>query len=51
MANLSSPGHTTNLPDDEPINPEPAPIILYHAPAQPEGYVGNDDMEDYEEED
>ncbi|GKG62689.1 hypothetical protein Tco_0636420, partial [Tanacetum coccineum] len=31
--------------------PEPGPIILYHAPAQPEGYVGDDDMEEDEEED
>ncbi|GJW73540.1 hypothetical protein Tco_0132910 [Tanacetum coccineum] len=51
MANLPSPDHAADLPDDEPINPEPAPIILYHAPAQPEGYVSNDDMEDDEEED
>ncbi|GJU26010.1 hypothetical protein Tco_1164631 [Tanacetum coccineum] len=51
MANLPSPDHAADLLEDEPINPEPAPIILYHALAQPEGYVGNDDMEDDEEED
>ncbi|GJX98710.1 putative reverse transcriptase domain-containing protein [Tanacetum coccineum] len=51
MGNLPSPDHVVDFPDDEPINPEPAPIILFHAPAQPEGYVGNDDMEDDEEED
>ncbi|GJS99270.1 hypothetical protein Tco_0820440 [Tanacetum coccineum] len=48
---LPSPGHAAELLDDEPINPEPAPIILYHALAHPKGYVGNDDMEDDEEED
>ncbi|GJY09944.1 hypothetical protein Tco_0378129 [Tanacetum coccineum] len=51
MANLPSPDHAADLPNDELINPEPAPIILYHAPAQTEGYVGNNDIEDDEEED
>ncbi|GJT44919.1 hypothetical protein Tco_0953634 [Tanacetum coccineum] len=51
MANLPPLDHIADLPEDELINPEPAPIILYHAPAQPEGYVGNDDMKDDEEED
>nr|GEX54472.1 putative reverse transcriptase domain-containing protein [Tanacetum cinerariifolium] len=30
---------------------KPAPIILHRAPAQPEGYVSDDDMEEDEEED
>ncbi|GJX84254.1 hypothetical protein Tco_0335028 [Tanacetum coccineum] len=51
MADLPPPDHVANLPKDEPVHPEPAPIILHHAPAQPEGYVGDDDMEDDEEED
>ncbi|GKF58010.1 hypothetical protein Tco_0171547, partial [Tanacetum coccineum] len=51
MAYLPPPNHAANLLDDEPVQPEPAPIILHHAPAQPERYVGNDDMEDDEEED
>ncbi|GJY78400.1 hypothetical protein Tco_0484201 [Tanacetum coccineum] len=51
IANLPSPDHVADLPDDEPVQPEPAPIILHHAPAQPEGYVGDDDMEEDEEED
>ncbi|GKC71438.1 hypothetical protein Tco_1117321, partial [Tanacetum coccineum] len=51
MANLPSPDHAADFPDKEPINPEPTPIILYHAPAQPEGYVGNDDIEDDKEKD
>nr|GEX21678.1 putative reverse transcriptase domain-containing protein [Tanacetum cinerariifolium] len=32
-------------------HPEPAHIILHRAPAQPEGYVGDYDMEDDKEED
>ncbi|GJR71217.1 hypothetical protein Tco_0083582 [Tanacetum coccineum] len=51
MADLPHPDHVANLLEDEPIQPEPAPIILHHAPAQPEGYVVDDDMEDDEEED
>ncbi|GJX37829.1 reverse transcriptase domain-containing protein [Tanacetum coccineum] len=51
MADLPLPDHVVDLPEDEPVHPEPAPIILHHAPAQPEGYVGDDDMEDDEEED
>ncbi|GJV50983.1 MACPF domain-containing protein CAD1 [Tanacetum coccineum] len=51
MTNLPPPDHVADLPEDEPVNPKPGPIILYHAPAQPEGYVGDDDMEEDEEED
>ncbi|GJV47349.1 hypothetical protein Tco_1437561 [Tanacetum coccineum] len=51
MVNLSPPDHVANLPKDDPVSPKPAPFILYHAPAQPEGYVGDDNMEDDEEED
>ncbi|GJR73637.1 putative reverse transcriptase domain-containing protein [Tanacetum coccineum] len=51
MANLPPPDHVADLPEDEPVHPEPAPIILYHVPIQPKGYVGDDDMEDDEEED
>ncbi|GKE75390.1 hypothetical protein Tco_1537431, partial [Tanacetum coccineum] len=36
---------------DELVHQEPARIILHHAPAQPEGYVGDDDTKDDEEED
>ncbi|GKB15457.1 hypothetical protein Tco_0849380 [Tanacetum coccineum] len=51
MANLPPPDHAANFPEDEPVNPKPAPNILHHAPAKPKGYVGDDDMEDDEEED
>ncbi|GJU13114.1 putative reverse transcriptase domain-containing protein [Tanacetum coccineum] len=51
MAYLPPPDHAADLLDDEPVQPKPAPIILHHAPAQPEGYVGDDDMEDDEEKD
>ncbi|GJV70339.1 hypothetical protein Tco_1485848 [Tanacetum coccineum] len=50
MANLPPPDHVADLLEDEPVQPEPALIILHHAPAQPEGYVGDDDMEDDKEE-
>ncbi|GJT99967.1 hypothetical protein Tco_1110306 [Tanacetum coccineum] len=56
MADLPPPDHVANLPEDESVRPEPAPIIPYYAPAQPEGYVGNingwlieDDDEELEE--
>ncbi|GJR00072.1 hypothetical protein Tco_0523056 [Tanacetum coccineum] len=49
MADLPPPNHDADLPDEEPVHPEPAPIILHHVPAQPEGYVGDDDMEDNKE--
>nr|GEW87783.1 zinc finger, CCHC-type [Tanacetum cinerariifolium] len=51
MANLPPPDHVTDLPKDEPVNPKPAFIIPHHAPAQPEGYVSDDNMEDDKEED
>ncbi|GJT05312.1 hypothetical protein Tco_0839774, partial [Tanacetum coccineum] len=51
MADLPPPDHAADLPEDEPVYPELALIILHHVPAQPEGYVGNDDMEDNEKED
>ncbi|GJX36282.1 hypothetical protein Tco_0247839 [Tanacetum coccineum] len=51
MANLPPPDHVVDFPEDEPIQPEPAPIILHHAPVQPKGYVGNDDIEEDKEED
>ncbi|GJW83920.1 hypothetical protein Tco_0157065 [Tanacetum coccineum] len=51
MVNLPPPDHVADLPEDEPVQPKPAPIILHHAPAQPKGYVGNDDMEEDKEED
>ncbi|GKB43345.1 hypothetical protein Tco_0888287 [Tanacetum coccineum] len=51
MADLPPPDHVADLPKDEPVHSEPAPIILHHAPAQPEGYVSDDDMEEDEEED
>nr|GEW65512.1 hypothetical protein [Tanacetum cinerariifolium] len=35
--------------DDEPVNPEPAPVIHHHAPTPPEGYINDDDIEDDEE--
>ncbi|GJR84187.1 putative reverse transcriptase domain-containing protein [Tanacetum coccineum] len=43
MANLPPPNHDANLPKDEPVQPEPALIILYHIPAQPEGYVNDEE--------
>nr|GEX00630.1 hypothetical protein [Tanacetum cinerariifolium] len=51
IGNLPPPNHATDLPEDEPVNPKPAPIIPHHTPAQPEGYVNDDDIEDDEEED
>ncbi|GJZ66196.1 putative reverse transcriptase domain-containing protein [Tanacetum coccineum] len=48
MANLPPPNHDANLPEDELVQPEPALIIFYHIPAQPEGYVN--DKADPEEE-
>ncbi|GJR81211.1 hypothetical protein Tco_0151996 [Tanacetum coccineum] len=48
MANLPPPNHDANLPEDELVQPEPALIILYHIPAQPEGYV-NDEADPEEE--
>ncbi|GKA62258.1 putative reverse transcriptase domain-containing protein [Tanacetum coccineum] len=36
MANPLPPGHIVDLPEDEPVHPEPAPVILYHAPLHPE---------------
>ncbi|GKA38748.1 putative reverse transcriptase domain-containing protein, partial [Tanacetum coccineum] len=50
-ANLPPPDHAADLPDDEPVQLEPASIIPHHAPAQLEGYVGDDDREEDEEED
>ncbi|GJV12091.1 hypothetical protein Tco_1353632 [Tanacetum coccineum] len=51
MANLPPPDHVAYLLEDEPVQPEPTPIILHHAPAQPEGYVEEDGVGDdgYEE--
>ncbi|GJX48003.1 hypothetical protein Tco_0273193 [Tanacetum coccineum] len=51
MADLPPLDHVADLLENEPVYPEPALIILHHAPAQPEGYVGDDDMEADEEED
>ncbi|GJQ97640.1 hypothetical protein Tco_0008779 [Tanacetum coccineum] len=51
MVNLPPPDHVADLLEDEPVHPESAPIILYHASAQPKGYVSDDDMEKDEEED
>ncbi|GJW54759.1 hypothetical protein Tco_0098844 [Tanacetum coccineum] len=47
MANLPSPDHAADLPDDEPVHPEPAPIIPHQIPAQPED--DDEDDEDVEE--
>ncbi|GJZ27133.1 hypothetical protein Tco_0571386 [Tanacetum coccineum] len=51
MVDLPPPNHVVNLLEDELVHQEPARIILHHAPAQPEGYVGDDDTEDDKEED
>ncbi|GKB64298.1 putative reverse transcriptase domain-containing protein, partial [Tanacetum coccineum] len=51
IANLPPPDHVADLPDDKPVQLEPTSIIPHHAPAQLEGYVGDDDMEYDEEED
>nr|GEY56455.1 hypothetical protein [Tanacetum cinerariifolium] len=50
-ADLPPPDHVVEFPKDKPVHPELAPIILHHAPAQPGGYVNEDDMEEDEEED
>nr|GEY73030.1 putative reverse transcriptase domain-containing protein [Tanacetum cinerariifolium] len=50
MADLLPFDYVPELPKDEPVHPKPAPFILHHAPAQPERYVGDDDMEDDDEE-
>nr|GEV18624.1 hypothetical protein [Tanacetum cinerariifolium] len=42
--------HAVDFPEDESVHPKPAPIIPHHAPAQPVGYVSDDDMEEDEEE-
>nr|GFD24568.1 hypothetical protein [Tanacetum cinerariifolium] len=49
MANIPPPDHAADLPDDEPVKPEPTPMIHHHAPALFEGYIDDDDMEDNEE--
>nr|GEY09265.1 hypothetical protein [Tanacetum cinerariifolium] len=49
MAYLPPLDHAADLPDDKLVNPEPAPVIHHHAPALPEGYIDDDDMEDDEE--
>nr|GEY51084.1 hypothetical protein [Tanacetum cinerariifolium] len=49
MPNLTPPDRVADFPEDEPVHPEPTPIILHHAPTQSKGYVGDDDMEDDKE--
>nr|GEW47420.1 reverse transcriptase domain-containing protein [Tanacetum cinerariifolium] len=49
MANLPPRDHAADLPDDGPVNIEPAPMIQHHAPAPPEGYIDDDDIKDDEE--
>nr|GEW79506.1 hypothetical protein [Tanacetum cinerariifolium] len=51
MADLPPPDHVVEFPKDKLVHLEPAPIILHHAPAQPDRYVSDDDMEEDEEED
>ncbi|GJS05294.1 hypothetical protein Tco_0321802 [Tanacetum coccineum] len=51
MVDLPLPDHVADLLEDESVHQEPTPIILHHAPAKLEGYVGNDDMEEDKEED
>ncbi|GJZ54054.1 hypothetical protein Tco_0608939 [Tanacetum coccineum] len=46
MANLPSPNQDTNVPEDEPANLKPAPIIPNHAPVQPDGYLSDVEVED-----
>nr|GEX26380.1 hypothetical protein [Tanacetum cinerariifolium] len=46
MVDLPPPSYAANLPEDEPIHHEPAPIILDLAPIQPNGYLSNDDDEE-----
>ncbi|GJT17446.1 hypothetical protein Tco_0876152 [Tanacetum coccineum] len=51
MADLPPPHHIADLLKDELVHLKPAPIILHRAPAQLEGYIGDDDMEEDEEKD
>nr|GEU99579.1 ribonuclease H-like domain-containing protein [Tanacetum cinerariifolium] len=44
VVDLPSPDYVANLPKDEPVYLKPTPIIPHHAPAQPDGYVSDDDM-------
>nr|GEY18742.1 putative reverse transcriptase domain-containing protein [Tanacetum cinerariifolium] len=46
---LTSPRSRCRFHDDEPVNPEPTHVIHHRAPASPEGYINDDDMEDDEE--
>ncbi|GKC46705.1 hypothetical protein Tco_1064427 [Tanacetum coccineum] len=46
MANLPSPNHDANVPEDEPANLKPAPIIPNHASVQPDGYLSDVEVED-----
>ncbi|GJR33771.1 putative reverse transcriptase domain-containing protein [Tanacetum coccineum] len=45
------PTHNTDLREDEPVHPEPAPVILDHAPLHPKGYLSDVEEEDDVEED
>ncbi|GKA20083.1 hypothetical protein Tco_0700072 [Tanacetum coccineum] len=46
MANPPPLNHAANLSEDEPVHPEPAPLVPDHAPTQPEGYLSDDDIEE-----
>nr|GFD60117.1 hypothetical protein [Tanacetum cinerariifolium] len=44
------PSHIVDLPEDEPVHLEPAPVILNHAPLHPKGYLSDVEEEDDVEE-
>ncbi|GJV87000.1 hypothetical protein Tco_1530938 [Tanacetum coccineum] len=46
MANPPPPNHAADLPKDEPVHPEPTPVILFNALAQPEGYISDEEPEE-----
>ncbi|GJS68966.1 putative reverse transcriptase domain-containing protein [Tanacetum coccineum] len=49
MTKPPPPNHAADLHEDEPVHPEPAPIVPDHAPAQPE--AAQDNMNSWFEED
>ncbi|GJT77389.1 hypothetical protein Tco_1044114 [Tanacetum coccineum] len=46
MANPLPPNHVADLHEDELVHPEHTPIMPDQVPAQPKGYISDDDMEE-----